>query len=77
MGGDEAAAVVSWVPLEENDVAVRARMIVARSRRGHTDVFHSRVTWVLRPSGNQFAIHVKRVDLLDADQPLPSITSVL
>jgi len=77
MGDDEAATVVSWVRLEEDDVAVKARMIVARSRRGQTDVFHGRVAWVLRAFGSQFAIRVKRVDLLDADQPLPSITSVL
>ena len=51
-------------------------MIVARSRRGHTDVFHGRVVWVLRTSGSRFAIRAKRIDLLDADRPLPALTSV-
>jgi hypothetical protein len=76
MDTDEAATVVSWVPLDDGDVVLGARMIVARSRRDHTDVFHGRVAWVLRPSGSRFTIRVKRIDLLDADQPLPTITSV-
>ena len=77
IGVDEATTVVSWVPLDDDDVVVGARMIGARIRREHTDVFHGRVVWVLRRAGSRFAIRVKRVDLLDADRPLPVLTSVL
>jgi benzoate/toluate 1,2-dioxygenase beta subunit len=74
---NEAAAFISWVPLDRNDAVVSARMVVGRIRRGRTDVFHGRVVWVLQCSGSRFAIRVKRVDLLDADQPLPSLTFLL
>jgi benzoate/toluate 1,2-dioxygenase subunit beta len=76
--GDQAAELFSWVPLSsDDDLVVEARMAVARVRGERTDHFHGRVAWVLRRSGNRFAIRVKRVDLLDADQPLPSMTTIL
>jgi hypothetical protein len=52
-------------------------MVVARTRRERTDVFHGRAAWVLCDSGSQLAIRTKRIDLVDADQPLPALTFLL
>jgi benzoate/toluate 1,2-dioxygenase subunit beta len=76
MDTEEAATVFSWILLHDTDVVLGARMIIARSRRDHTDAFHGRVAWVLRPTGSRFTIRVKRIDLLDADQPLPAMTAI-
>jgi hypothetical protein len=40
-------------------------------------VFHGRVVWALRRAGEGFRITVKRIDLLNADQPLPPLTFLL
>jgi 3-phenylpropionate/cinnamic acid dioxygenase small subunit len=77
LDAEEAAGLVSWVALDDDDVVVSARTVIARVRRDHTDVFHGRVVWVLRCSDTGFTIRVKRVDLLDADQPLPALTFLL
>jgi 3-phenylpropionate/cinnamic acid dioxygenase small subunit len=73
----EATTVTGWVPAHDGDVAVSARLAVSRMRRGHTDTFQGRVAWVLQRSEGGFAIRAKRIDLLDADQPLPSLTFLL
>jgi benzoate/toluate 1,2-dioxygenase beta subunit len=62
---------------EDGDVTVAARAVVARLRRGVCDTFHARMAWVLRPDGASFAIRLKRVDLLESQEPLPLLTFLL
>lgn len=73
----EAATVTSWIDLDDDALVLTARTVIARTRRGNTDVFHGRAAWVLRDSSSGLTIRVKRVDLLGADQPLPSLTFLL
>jgi 3-phenylpropionate/cinnamic acid dioxygenase small subunit len=73
----EAVSLAGWRPLGDGDLVVGARMVVARTRRERTDVFHGRAAWVLCDSGSQLAIRTKRIDLVDADQPLPALTFLL
>ena len=67
----------SWLPPDPSHVLVVGRMIVAQSRRERTNTFHARVVWTLLRSGAQLAIRGKRIDLLDADGPLPALTFLL
>lgn len=56
---------------------VVGRAVVGRARRGDTDTFHARFTWLLREVGDTLRIVVKRVDLLGANEPLPVLTFLL
>jgi hypothetical protein len=38
---------------------------------------HARVTWVLRAEGDSFSIVMKRIDLLNAGEPLPVLAVLL
>jgi 3-phenylpropionate/cinnamic acid dioxygenase small subunit len=77
LDAEQATGVASWLSLTEDDVVASARTVIARTRRRNTDVFHGRVAWVLRAAGTDFAIRLKRVDLLGADRPLPALTFLL
>jgi benzoate/toluate 1,2-dioxygenase subunit beta len=77
LSAERAAALVGWFPVGAADAIVSGRLVVARLRPGAPDLFHGRVTYVLRPAGDSFTIAVKRVDLIDADQPLPAMTFLL
>jgi benzoate/toluate 1,2-dioxygenase beta subunit len=77
VGRAALASIASWIELDDDDVAVAGRAIIARSRRGTTDVFHGRVAWVLRCGEGALAIRLKRIDILGADQPLPPLTFLL
>jgi 3-phenylpropionate/cinnamic acid dioxygenase small subunit len=57
--------------------AVSARCVIGRARQGRTDTFHARVRWLLRDSGDSLLIVMKRVDLLNAQDPLPVLTFLL
>jgi 3-phenylpropionate/cinnamic acid dioxygenase small subunit len=64
------------VPLP-GEHAVSARCVIGRARQGRTDTFHARVRWLLRDSGDSLLIVMKRVDLLNAQDPLPVLTFLL
>jgi 3-phenylpropionate/cinnamic acid dioxygenase small subunit len=75
---EQASSLASWIALDPDDVLVTARTVVSRLRRGTTDVFPGRCTWILRPGGPfGYRIALKRMDLLHADQPLPALTFLL
>jgi 3-phenylpropionate/cinnamic acid dioxygenase small subunit len=73
----ESASIAGWLRLGDGDLVVGARMVVARTRPGRSDLFHGRVVWVLCDSDRRLAIRTKRIDLVDADQPLPALTFLL
>jgi hypothetical protein len=54
-----------------------ARCVIGRARQGRVDTFHARVGWVLRESGGDLRIAMKRVDLLNARDPLPVLTFLM
>lgn len=58
-------------------VELRGTMVVMRSRLGERVDFPARVSWLLRSLGDTFRIRQKRIDLLDADQPMPALTFLL
>ena len=61
----------------EGEVAVVGRGTIARMRNGDCEVFHARTAWVLVPAGDTFKIKMKRVDLLNAAEPLVLLTFLL
>ncbi len=54
-----------------------ARGVIGRARQGRVDTFHARIRWILRDSDDCFGIAMKRVDLLNARDPLPVLTFLL
>ncbi|MCU1346561.1 MAG: Biphenyl dioxygenase subunit beta [Acidimicrobiia bacterium] len=75
--GAEAASLVSWLELGPDEQVVSGRFVLSRWRPGAPDTFVGRVTYVLRPHGDTFRMRVKRLDLIDADQPQPAMTFLL
>ena len=73
-GAQEAAGGRALLPGEH---AVTARCVIGRARQGRTDTFHARIRWVLRDSGDALLIVMKRIDLLNAQDPLPVLTFLL
>jgi benzoate/toluate 1,2-dioxygenase subunit beta len=71
---EEAACGRALLPGEH---AVAARCVIGRSRQGRIDTFHARIRWVLRDSGDSLLIVMKRIDLLNAQDPLPVLTFLL
>jgi benzoate/toluate 1,2-dioxygenase beta subunit len=63
--------------LSDDDLAVAGRAAIARLRQGTCDVYHARTVWALRPAGATFKIRMKRIDLLNAREPLPLLTFLL
>jgi benzoate/toluate 1,2-dioxygenase beta subunit len=77
LDGQRAEAAAGGRSLRPGEHAVAARCVIGRSRQGRTDTFHARVRWVLRESGNSLLIVMKRIDLLNAKDPLPLLTFIL
>jgi 3-phenylpropionate/cinnamic acid dioxygenase small subunit len=77
LAGDEIDRVVAGRPVAAGEHVVSARCVVGRNRRGSTDTFHARTVWILRPADEDFTIVLKRVDLLNAADPLPVLTFLL
>lgn len=73
----ETALVVGEVPVLGADVGLSARSMIARARGGSVEQFHARLTWLLRPADSTFRIVVKRVDLLNASDPMSLLTFLL
>jgi benzoate/toluate 1,2-dioxygenase beta subunit len=74
---DEYARLVDDRGLSGDDVAVAGRAAIARLRQGTCDVYYARTVWALRPAGATFKIRMKRIDLLNAREPLPLLTFLL
>jgi benzoate/toluate 1,2-dioxygenase subunit beta len=77
LAGDQARQAAGGRPLLPGEHAVTARCVVGRARQGRIDTFHARVRWVLRDRGDSLLIVMKRIDLLNAQDPLPVLTFLL
>jgi benzoate/toluate 1,2-dioxygenase subunit beta len=77
LDGQRAEAAAGGRALRPGEHAVAARCVIGRSRQGRIDTFHARVRWVLRDSGDSLLIAMKRIDLLNAKDPLPLLTFIL
>lgn len=75
--GQQAREVVGERPIAPDEFVVSARCVIGRVRHERTQTFHARVAWILRESGDTFGIAMKRVDLLNAQDPLPVLTFLL
>jgi len=62
---------------DQSAIELDGTMVVAQQRLGVKREFHARVVWLLREDGTSFRIRQKRIDLIDADQPLPALTFLL
>ena len=54
--------------------AVESNCIIAELRRSRQDIFASRVLHTLRPAGEGFKIALKKVLLLNNDEPIDNLT---
>lgn len=70
----EAAGERALLPGEH---VVAARCVIGRVRQGRTETFHARIRWILRDRGDTLRIVMKRVDLLNGQDPLPVLTFLL
>jgi benzoate/toluate 1,2-dioxygenase beta subunit len=77
LSGDRAQEAAGGRVLRAGEHAVTARCVIGRARQGRVDTFHARVRWVLREAGDSLLIVMKRVDLLNAAEPLPVLTFLL
>jgi 3-phenylpropionate/cinnamic acid dioxygenase small subunit len=77
LAGDRAREAAGGRVLLPGEHAVAARCVIGRARQGRIDTFHSRIRWVLRDSGDSLLIILKRIDLLNAQDPLPVLTFLL
>jgi benzoate/toluate 1,2-dioxygenase beta subunit len=75
--GEQATALTAARPLAPGEHVAVARGVIGRARHDSVDTFHARITWVLRETGGSFGIVMKRVDLLNAQHPLPVLTFLL
>jgi len=75
----EAAAVTGGRPVAPDEYVVAGRSLIGRLRPGQleAETMHARVTWVLRAEGDSFSIVMKRIDLLNAGEPLPVLAVLL
>jgi benzoate/toluate 1,2-dioxygenase subunit beta len=74
---DEYARSVDDRGLPDGDLALAGRAAIARVRQGTCDVYYARTVWALRPAGVNLKIRMKRIDLLNAQEPLPLLTFLL
>jgi benzoate/toluate 1,2-dioxygenase subunit beta len=77
LDGQRAQDVPGGRALLPGERAVAARCVIGRARQGRIDTFHARIRWVLREAGDSLLIVMKRVDLLNAQDPLPVLTFLL
>jgi hypothetical protein len=72
-----ASTVAGARPLGPGEHIVVARAVIGRARQGRVDTFHARIAWVLRESADELRIAMKRIDLLNARDPLPVLTFLI
>jgi benzoate/toluate 1,2-dioxygenase beta subunit len=77
LDGQRAREAAGGRALLPGEHAVTARCVIGRSRQGRVDTFHARIRWVLRAAGDSMLIVMKRIDLLNAQDPLPVLTFLL
>jgi 3-phenylpropionate/cinnamic acid dioxygenase small subunit len=75
--GEQAGVITGARPLGSGEHVAVARCVIGRAQQGRVDTFHARVGWVLRESGGELRIAMKRVDLLNARDPLPVLTFLM
>jgi benzoate/toluate 1,2-dioxygenase beta subunit len=77
LDGQRAQQAAGGRALLPGEYAVAARCVIGRARQGKIDTFHARIRWILRDDGDSLLIVMKRVDLLNAQDPLPVLTFLL
>jgi benzoate/toluate 1,2-dioxygenase beta subunit len=77
LSGERAIEAAGGRVLLPGEYAVTARCVIGRSRQARIDTFHARLRWVLRDTGDTLLIVMKRIDLLNAQDPLPVLTFLL
>jgi benzoate/toluate 1,2-dioxygenase subunit beta len=77
LDGQRAQEAAGGRVLLPGERAVAARCVIGRARHGRIDTFHARIRWVLREHADSLLIVMKRVDLLNAQDPLPVLTFLL
>ena len=75
--GVQASPVAGARPLGPGEHVAVARAVIGRARQGRVDTFHARIAWVLRADGDDLRIAMKRIDLLNARDPLPVLTFLM
>jgi benzoate/toluate 1,2-dioxygenase subunit beta len=68
--------LISNVEVRETDggYAVESNCLIAEMRRTRQDIFAARVLHTLRPAGDSFRIALKKVLLLNNDDPIDNLT---
>ena len=68
--------LISNVEMREKDgaYAVESNCLIAEWRRSRQDIFAARVLHTLRPAGDSFRIALKKVLLLNNDDPIDNLT---
>jgi len=68
--------LISNVEVRETDggYAVESNCLIAEMRRSRQDIFAARVLHTLRPTGDSFRIALKKVLLLNNDDPIDNLT---
>jgi benzoate/toluate 1,2-dioxygenase subunit beta len=68
--------LISNVEVRENEggFAVESNCLIAELRRSRQDIFAARVLHTLRPAGDSFHIALKKVLLLNNDDPIDNLT---
>lgn len=68
--------LISNVEVEEDSAgyAVESNCIIAELRRSRQDIFAARLLHTLRPIGDSFRIALKKVLLLNNDEPIDNLT---
>ena len=61
----------------EGGYAVESNCLIAELRRSRQDIFAARVLHTLRPAGDSFRIALKKVLLLNNDDPIDNLTFLL
>ncbi len=77
LDGQRAQEAAGGRVLLPGEHAVAARCVIGRARQGRVDTFHARIRWILREHGDSLLIVMKRIDLLNARDPLPVLTFLL
>jgi benzoate/toluate 1,2-dioxygenase subunit beta len=77
LDGQRAQDAAGGRVLLPGEHAVAARCVIGRARQGRVDTFHARIRWVLREAEGALLIVMKRIDLLNAQDPLPVLTFLL
>ncbi|HEX2173326.1 MAG TPA: aromatic-ring-hydroxylating dioxygenase subunit beta, partial [Dehalococcoidia bacterium] len=62
---------------EDGLVVVRSTFVLVEVRPSHQAVFGGHYTHRLRPAGDGFRIVLKRVDLVNSEEPLYNLTFLL